>query len=66
MSELQDVLDVEKALTIEKLTRSIANLEERNFYSEDLQELLNSYVIQLQKELNDYYSKYDSDSCKEQ
>ena len=66
MCELKDVLGVEKALTIEKLTLSIANLKERNFYSEDLQELLNSYVIQLQKELNDYSSKYDSDSCKEQ
>lgn len=60
MSELKDVIDVEQALVVTKLVQATCDLEARNLYSEDLQELLNSYVIQLQKELNDYASFYES------
>lgn len=64
MLELKDVIDVEKALVVNKLVQATCDLEAHNLYSEDLQELLNSYVIQLQKELNDYTSFYESSSNK--
>ena len=64
MSELKNVIDVEKALVITNLVQATCDLEARNLYSEDLQELLNNYVIQLQKELNDYTNFYESASNK--
>ena len=66
MENLYEVIGEKKTNTALNIVTAIEKLEQLHMYSEDLQELLNSYVIQLQKELNDYSSKYDSDSCKEQ
>lgn len=65
MSELQDVLDVEKALTVQKLVQSIVSLEERNLHSEDIQDLLTEYVSQLRKELDVYSGFYETSFCVE-
>jgi len=59
MDNYYEVVGVNRALVIEKLTNSIINLESNGLYSEDVQELLNSYVIQLQKELNAYINTYE-------
>ena len=65
MSELRDVLDVEKALTLQKLVQSIVSLEGLNLHSEDIQELLTEYVSQLRKELDVYSSFYATSFCVE-
>lgn len=59
MKDLYEVIDQTKSYTIGSIVTAICELERHNLYSEDLQELLNSYVIQLQKELNDYSNRYE-------
>lgn len=56
------MLKVENVLVIDKLTQSIERLDNMNLYTEDLQTLLDSYIVQLQKEFNDYREHYEVNS----
>lgn len=57
--DLYEAVAANEAKTVLDLVTSIEKLEALSLYSEDVQELLNSYVIQLQKELNDYSNSYE-------